>query len=762
MWKHLRWTLPALLLLAALGWWIVPRWVPLPAALLTPRTPSIQYLARDGRPLRMLLTAEGDRLQNPVPLKDIPPALVYATLAAEDKRFGEHHGIDLLATGRALRDNLLRGRVVSGASTIHQQLIKITAARTGRRTLWVKLVESLQARHLAMLWDREAVMQEYLHRISYGNLMTGCTSAASGYFNKPLNDLTPAECALLAAIPQSPNRFNPFTHLDAVLPRQRAILNKMHELQWLTAEEYRTALAEPLHLQRFTGGFAAPHAIEMLRAEGARAAAASSEPMDRAFIRTTLDWPLQRELETIIANRLAALKNRHVTQAAAVVIDNATGYIHALVGSRDFFAPDGGQINGAWAPHSPGSAIKPFTYTVAFERGATPASIVADLPVEFPTPTGTYIPENYAHRLYGPMTYRDALGNSLNISAVKVLGSIGGPGVLLTTLRSLGLTTLTEDADHYGLGLTIGNAPVRLIELTNAYACLARLGLDRPWTLRAGSPPAAATRRLSEREAFLIADILSDNQARLLTFGANSPLRLPFQVAVKTGTSQSYRDNWTVGYTPEYTVGVWAGNFDNTPMQDVSGVTGAAPIWRDVFQYLHDHHKQTWFTPPAGLVRKRIDPRTGKYLTPQTKPPRVSREEWFLSERLPLPASEADYDEHGRARLPAEYNGWIHSADNWMGDLIVGTEAAAARRWHISNPIPGTVIRLDPDIQGGGRRLLLKTDPPQGVQWHCPSLPIQKDGEIPFVILTPGRHEITAKDTGTGAEQKTFVIVHPE
>jgi penicillin-binding protein 1C len=535
------------------------------------------------------------------------------------------------------------------------------------------------------------------------------------------------------------------------------ILRKMHQLGWLDQEDLDAALAETVTIQRFTGGFAAPHAVEMLRSNDSTATLPET-----GQVRTTLDWFLQREVESIITGRLAALKERHVTQAAAVVIDNASGNILALAGSRDFFARDAGQINGAWAPHSPGSAMKPFTYALAFGRGATPATIVADLPIEYPTPTGMYRPENYAHRLYGPMTYRDALGNSLNISAVKVLSSIGGAETLLEKLREIGITTLTEEAEHYGLGLTIGNAPVRLIELTNAYACLARLGLDLPWTLKAGLPPAEGTRRLGQHECFLIADILSDNHARLLTFGANSPLRLPFRVAVKTGTSQSYRDNWTLGYTPEYTVGVWTGNFDNTPMQDVSGVTGAAPIWRSIFLYLHERKPPTWYAAPPGMVQRRVDPRNGKLLTPQSPPARMSREEWFMQDQSPPVATKEDYDKRGRAIVAPEYEEWIRSGDNWMGDVLTTARTLAAAHWRISNPTPGTVIQLDPDIPDGGRRLLLRTTPPQPVQWLCGSLPIQKDDNESYVILKPGRHEFVAQDPRTGEEQRTFVIVREE
>ncbi|MES2734680.1 MAG: transglycosylase domain-containing protein [Verrucomicrobiota bacterium] len=739
------------LLLGLAAWFVLPWALPLPAALKTPQQPSSRYLSSEGEPLRLLLTPQGDRVAQVLRFEEIPTRFIQATLAAEDKRFFDHGGVDLLAIARAARDNASQSRIVSGASTIHQQLIKVAAARPGKRGWWVKSVEAIQARHLAMAWSKEQVITEYVNRISYGNLLTGCASAAQGYFDKPLQDLTPAECALLAAIPQSPSRYNPFRQLAAILPRQQRILAKMHTLGWLTDEQLHVARKEPLKLQRYHGGFEAPHAVEMLRTT------------PRETIRTTLKAGLQRQVETIIAQRLRALKERHVSQAAVVVIENATGHVLALAGSRDFLAPEGGQINGAWVPHSPGSAIKPFTYLLALEQGHTPASIVADLPIEYTTPTGTYRPDNYAHKTYGPMTYRNALGNSLNISAVKVLSQIGGAQPLLDTLQQLGLSTLTEPADHYGLGLTIGNAPVRLLELANAYACLARLGKDLPWTLVNEAPAVPAPRRqFDEATCYLMADILADNQARQLTFGQNSPLRLPFPAAVKTGTSTGYRDNWCVGYTPEFTVGVWAGNFDNSPMQDVSGVTGAAPIWRDVFLELQTRFGLTWYAEPSGIVRTRIDPRTGKRLTAQSPPVRVSREEIFVQAHQPPAATAADYDSQGRAYLRPEYATWIRSADNWMGNLVTVDTTSQARPWRLSNPIPGTVVRLDPDLPMGGRRLLLQTEPYRAINWDCDTLPVKTEGDVNYVDLTPGRHDLRATEPSSGEVQHTHIIVHPE
>lgn len=740
-------------LIGMLAWWGLPWCIELPASLLAPQTPSLTYLARDGSPLRQLLSPKGDRTLAQAPLTEIPDDLIKATLAAEDRRFWIHGGVDLLAVARAFRDNLQSGRVVSGASTIHQQLVKVASGDGGRRTPVVKLREALQARRLAMSWPRERILAEYLSRVSYGNLLTGCAAAASGYFNKPIKDLTLSEAAFLAALPQSPSRLNPFRDKDAVRPRQERILASMKRLGWITGERMQAALAELQVLQRFTGGFEAPHAVGMMQ-KGRETASAR--------VRTTIDAALQRQVERIISSHLSGLRERHVTQAAAVVIDNTGGDILALAGSRDFFSEDGGQINGAWVPHSPGSAIKPFTYQLAFERGFHPASILGDLPVEFPSDTGTYRPENYAHRFYGPITCREALGNSLNIATVRLLADLGGPEPLLQRLRDLGLGNLTETPGHYGLGLTLGNAPVRLIELANAYACLARLGAWLPWRLSADLQPVKPRQLLNKEACYLCADILADNQARSLTFGLYSALRLPFRAAVKTGTSQSYRDNWTLGYTPRFTVAVWTGNFDNTPMQEVSGVTGAAPIWRDIFLHLHEHQRPEWFEEPGGIVHARIDPRNGRLLTARSPAVRLSREDLFMKGCQPPAAGSLDYDGRGRALLPSEFDRWVRSAENRFGDLVVCRSSAEPEvRWTIAHPVPGTVIQLDPDLPGGGRRLMLETRPmQQGLEWRCDSLEVRKDGSLPYVMLSPGRHDFTVMEPRSGEVRRTHVIVH--
>lgn len=741
-----------LTLAAGLGWHWLPWAFELPAALTETPPVSLRYVARDGSPLRLLLDPDGRRSGPEAAWEDLPRPLIEATVAVEDRRFFQHGGVDYAAILRAAWDNLRHRRVVSGASTLPQQLIKISSP-PARRTLWVKFTEAQRARRLMREWPRQKILAAWLNRVSFGNQITGCRLAAEGYFNKPLGDLTVAECALLAGLPQAPGRLNPLRRREAAIARQQHVLERMAEEGFIDEDTRRRALEQPLVLSPTRGGFAAPHALALLRLD--------SPPAD-GVVRTTLDAVLQRRVELALGARLAGLRDRHVTQAAAVILDNASGDVLALAGSRDFFSPDGGQINGAWTPRSPGSALKPFTCLLALERGLSPASVIPDLPVSFPTPTGLYQPENYTGKCFGPVTLRDALGNSLNIAAVKILDQAGGAPTLWQTLRRLGLSTLSEPAEHYGLGLTLGNAPARLLELANAYACLARLGEFRPWRLTADAPAGESERVFDAAHAWQIADILSDNQARLLTFGARSPLRLGFRAAVKTGTSASYRDNWALGYTPEFTIGVWAGNFDRTPMQGVSGVTGSAPILADLFALVRERFGvTTWYDRPAGIESVRIDPRTGKRLTAQSPSARLSRTEKLTPAQLPPAAGAADYDAQGSALLPPEYAAWVTSRDNWLGDLVTcAREPERPPATRLLQPVDGAVYHLDPDLPGGGKRLRLRSsaDPDAALSWHSATLELEQQNGVWTALLTPGEHRLTVRHRGQELTARITVV----
>ena len=772
-----RLTLVALILLSLhLSVSLSLRLVPLPSALRTPPPASLELTDRHGRTLREI-PHDDLRFAHPTRLEQIPESLIHATLAAEDKRFFHHSGVDSLATLRAAWSLARHRRIFTGGSTITQQLIKIAEPRP--RTFPTKIIEAAQALRLEQLWTKDRILTEYLNRLDYGDLCFGVAAAAEHFFAKPLADLSPAEAALLAGLPQAPSRLNPHRHRDRALRRQHWILGRMHDLGHLDTARFQAAVNEAPRLAPAHRPFQAPHFVELLRQ---RHRELFARPTGTS-IRTTLDLELQRVAETSVRTHLAQLREKSVRNAAAVILDNRTGEVLALVGSEDFFSPVAGQINGAWAPRSAGSTFKPFTYLLALEHGANPATIIADIPTDFPTPTGLFSPANYSQHCLGPVRLRSALANSLNIPAVKTLALLGGPAPLQQLLQSCGLTTLTQPPAHYGLGLTIGNAEARLLELANAYATLARLGDHQPFRLlgnptktAAANPPpqppaktprphsfasiplpSSPARLCDSSAAYLIADILADNAARTPAFGVNSPLRFPFPVACKTGTSSDFRDNWGFGYTPEFTVGVWAGNFDGSPMQGVSGVSGAAPILHDLFVHLHQRHGTTWFAPPPTLVEKWIHPLTGKSVLPSH--PDALREK-FLPPALPDAATATDYDPAGRVLLAAEYAPWFASSDNHLAARAALAPPDATGPLRLVAPLPGTTFYLDPDLPDNSRQVRLRADGPPGIRWHSDSLQTHDDDHgQPTARLTPGHHRLTATHPLTGAQTQTWIVV---
>lgn len=411
-------------------------------------------------------------------------------------------------------------------------------------------------------------------------------------------------------------------------------------------------------------------------------------------------------------------------------------------------------VNGATQPRSAGSTIKPVTYLLALERGATPATVVPDVPTEFPTPTGPYRPENYHRHCQGPARFREALACSLNIPAVKVLQGLGGPAPLHARLQGWGITTLSKEAEEYGLGLTIGNAEVRLVELANVYATLARLGEWKPIRLLAETPPAVkgSHPRVSRELCWQIADMLSDNNAREPAFGAISALRFDFAVACKTGTSTDFRDNWAMGYTPEYTVGVWVGNFNGAPMREVSGVTGAAPIMHDIMAYLHHRFGTTWYDRPSQIVDDRIHPITGHRVPPEFV---GGLKERFVADNLPPMESSQDYDANGRVLLSAEYAAWAASADNQLRDRVA---IAGGAGLHLVSPAPGATFLLDPDVPSSFLVPLIATGA-EGVIWESETLKFRDQAGQRFAIAAEGEHKLTARDPQSGKTVTTWIRV---
>jgi penicillin-binding protein 1C len=715
----------------------------LPESLRTAPAAGIRFTDRHGAVLREALV-EGGRFTDPISIDRLPRNLLAATVSAEDKRFWSHHGIDPLAITRAFFRGVARARFFSGASTISQQLIKIAQPRP--RTLGSKLIEAAQAVRLEERWSKRQILEAYLERLDYGNTRIGITAAANYYFGKPPNDLSLAESAFLAGLPQAPSRFDPRRHLARALQRQRWVLQRMEKDRLITPDEQARAEEEAIQLVFCPSPFDAPHFVDLVR-QHRHLAAGSLE-------QTTLDLELTDFCRRSLEHHLAKLRDQEVTNGAVVVIENRTGNVLALVGSENYSAQQDGQVNGAWAARSPGSALKPFTYLLALEEGATPATVLADVPVAFATPTGIYRPENYNRSFSGPVRLRMALANSLNIPAVRLLAAVGGPAALQSLLGQCGITTLDRPPARYGLGLTIGNANVRLLELVNAYAALARLGGFRPHRLLENDPMAAPKRIGNAGACYLIADILNDNTARALTFGSDSWLRFDFPVAVKTGTSTSFRDNWAIGYTPEFTAGVWVGNFDGRAMHQVSGVSGAAPVLHEVLTRVHQEFATSWYPRPRGVIEENIHPLTGKLVSPNSM---EAVKEKFLAGARPEAESPNDYDAHGRIKLGPEYRDWLTSnPTSSLGQFSCSNLKSEVLS--VVSPLPGTVYYLDPDLPQSDE-LALKTNAVGAVVWQSPTLQcVARAGET-LAHLREGRHQIILRNPKTGAQAETWIVV---
>lgn len=739
--RLLRWML-ALVLLWAIAWFGLPWLVPPPPALLDSPHPSPTILDRHGEVIEHLTLPDFTR-SAPVRLDEIPADLINCTLAAEDKRFFNHGGLDLLATARAATDALVHRRVASGASTITQQLIKISSPPRPRNLL-TKLREALAARHLEMIWSKQRILETYLNRLDYGSLRRGPAEAARWYFQKPLGDLSLAESALLAGLPQAPSRLNPLKHPAAAIARRNTVLNRLAATHPQPVGRIAAALTEQPTLRPLRESTPAPWLT------------ASPDPALRSGpIRTTLDLALQRSVTTIVSEETAKLQSTNLRHAAVVVIENTTGDLLALVSSADWTDPRGGQINGALTPRSPGSALKPFTYLLAMDRNqAIPATILADIPSPFRTPQGLNLPENYDRCYRGPVTLRTALACSLNVPALRQLNDLGGPEPLHALLTRLGVFGPDVDPGTCGLGLTLGNAPVRLLDLTNAYAGLARGGLHLPLRLFTNiSPPPAEPIRFGDPvNTYLITHILSDPAARAPAFSPGGPLDLPFPCAVKTGTSSDFRDNWCIGYTRDFTVGVWAGNFENLPMKGISGVAGAAPVFNRVMREAQRGHPPPRFTRPAGLVGFTFDVRNGKRLQDDEFPGNPhARRDLAPSARVPPPATRADYDDAGRALLPPLYTAWFDSRHNLRrGELALDPSPTLLEPLRIILPADGATLLLDPEIPSGSDQLRPVTNLPGVARWTSPTLRIEPATPEPVIHLTPGTHTLNATDPRTG------------
>ncbi len=739
--SHRRFLVTSILviLLVAIGFaW----WLPIPRELQKSPSGTLTLLDCRGREIAELASPEA-RTQFPVALEQMGPWLPKVTVALEDRRFYKHRGIDWRSTVTACARNLRSRQIISGASTITQQLVKLASSRD-RRSWSGKLYEAIVAWKLERRWNKQRILSDYLNRSSYGNRRLGPEAAARTYFGKPARDLTLSEAVFLAGLPQAPTRFNPWRHPEEANRKYARSLGRLADLGVITRDQQSLLLAPPKIL-RFDPPRFAPHFVDAVVAQN---------PRLHGTVRTTLDLDLQSTVERLAHSHLAALNRHDITQTAVVVVDNATGAIRAMVGSENYAVS---QINGATLPRSCGSTLKPFVYLEAIDkRRFTAASLLPDTPDAIRNEYADYDPQNYNHHYFGPVRLREALGCSLNVPAVFVLSQLGARPTFYQ-LQKWGFN-FPQGLDDYGAGFVLGNAETRLVDLAGAYAGLARGGTAMRAKFLA-SEHRPLTRIASREATAIITDILCDNDARQKSFGLRSPLAFEERIAAKTGTSSGFRDTWTVGFDKEHTVAVWAGNFDGRPMRDTFAVRAATPLWAAIMQELlrrddplhplvEDEKFVTANPACGGLVRRDICKTTG--LLPCRFSP-ATMNELFLAGTEPRDDSADYFANDGRLILPDAYARWCASRDNMIGAHIRSD-------FRITSPAPNARYQIDPVLPASQQMVELTAACAGDVEWFVNGARVApaRDGRF-FWQLAAGEWNVRATSGGKLAAAKITV-----
>ncbi len=676
-------------------------------------------LDRHGEPLQRLRADMNAQRGDWVTLADVSPAFREALIVSEDKRFYEHSGVDWRGVAAAAWGNLWHTRT-RGASTLTMQLAGLLddALRPSARNRSVaqKIGQAATALWLEQRWRKDQILEAYLNLVPFRGELVGLSAVSQTLFGKLPIGLDARESALAVALLRAPNA--PAARVAQRACRILRDLGQAADCNGLDGYAQLVFLRPASVMTTRDAVNLAPHFARRVFSE--------SRPPAGTRITSTLDANLQRMAVTTLQQTLRELgtpgRSRNVQDGAVVVIDNASGDILAWVGSSGALS-SAAQVDGVTSLRQAGSTLKPFLYAQAIaERRVTAASLLDDSPIDLPTGGGLYIPQNYDHHFKGWVSARTALGSSLNVPAVRTLVMVT-PRRFAQTLVSLGLP-LTQSGDFYGYSLALGSADVTLLSLTNAYRALANGGIasgvnermpDTARTRGADKPRGNArevthTTVFSPQVSFIVSDMIADRQARTRTFGLDSPLATRYWTAVKTGTSKDMRDNWAVGYSRRYTVGVWVGNADGAPMWDVSGVSGAAPIWHRLMDYLH---RRTASLPPAappGLEHVAV--RYAEHVEP-------ARDEWFLP----------------------------GTSQPTIALSALATKAPGGPLWRIAGPTDGTIVALDPDIPPANQRLWFQVGAawPKGAAWRLDGKPLAGRGRVGW-LPWPGRHTLELVD----------------
>jgi penicillin-binding protein 1C len=686
---------------------------------------------RKGQLLYELLLPEQGR-STYQPLSRISPYLIQGMVAVEDQDFFTNMGIDLSSMLRAIWQNIMAQEIVSGGSTITQQLMRNVFHAQRERNFSTKFLESIYALRLTWMWSKSDILEQYLNVIYFGNLAYGAEAAARTYFGKSAAQLDLAEGAFLAGLPQAPSKYDPYHNFDLAKARQEIVLQSMFQLGVITKEDLEIAQNEVLKINPKKANIKAPHFVQYLLPRLEAKLGVNKVHYGGLKIFTTLDLSLQEEVQKLVQRQLAKLQKNQVTNAAVLVLTPENGEILVMLGSADYFNSEiEGEYNVVLGSRQPGSAIKPLVYLAAFEQGMVPSTVIEDQKTRFITSEGLpYTPQNFDLKYHGMVTLREALGSSLNIPAVKILHQVGVEKVIAFA-RRMGIASFNKSADHFGLAFALGGAEIKFIELMQFYAILANEGKQVPlkwlnsiqektgeeqWTEIVFTNPAPKT-VVKKEYVYLITDILADNTARITSFGEDNILKTNYPSAVKTGTTRNFKDNWTLGYTPQRVVGVWVGNNDNTPMRNVSGITGAGPLWRKIMDLVQDPLPPVNFKKPSQI--------TSRVVCLQQK----CKQELFLKN-----ATSID---------PIDLN---PSSSNQLG---VVTE-----RGLIDNPLPGAIYQIDPEIPLDKQKVVFKSE--QEVDWLVDGEKIGQGTKISWQLVS-GQHIIKAR--GGGKEEELSVYV---
>lgn len=712
---------------------------------------SVRILDRHGVVLRTTLGDAGTRAVW-TPLDRISPALLHATLAAEDKRFYHHPGVDPVATLRAAWTNLNARRIVSGGSTLTQQLAGLLWPEP--RTLPGKAREAARALRLELCLSKPQILEQYVNRAPYGPMIQGVGAAAQAYFQVAPNRLGPTQAATIAAMVRQPGRID---DTRALMRRRNLILDRLERKQTLDHDEAREAREAPLTLVTRPEPSQAPHFADWVLASR------PSALQNAATLHTTLDAGLQSEIETIVREAEARSAGRGGPTQVAVVIESIPdAQILAMVGSLDWSNEREGQVNATLARRQPGSALKPFFYAMAFDRGLSPADVLADVPMHFIDADGADLsPRNFDGRYRGPVRARVALASSFNVPAVRVQERIGTERAI-QGLEEAGLGAFTAGPDVYGLGLTLGVGEVTLLDLTTAYAGLARGGISttprfllHAENARGRSLPVPSLhperRWCRPVSAFLVQDILADDAARTPGFGRSSVLDLPFPVVVKTGTSTGYRDAWCVGFDADHVIGVWTGNFDGSSARS-GGARSAGPIFRDIALRLHAEGSRPWAAEPgSGWTKRTVCALSGE------RPGDACAgtvEDWFTDQQW---ASRPFCTFHawngGRPKVI-----WPSAYSEWAGmQGLEDVSPAASQGPRITSPVNGSVYYLDPRLGGSADLRVSAVDAGHDARWFLDGQRVPARDASFLWTPVPGEHWIEI-EAPSGRDQVRFSV----